>query len=193
LTMLGPAMTAWSRGEPPPRRTGGRVAGGVPRNTYETADRRWVAVSGTTDAQVGRVLEVIGSDTAEARARFGRSADRLAHGDELDALVADWIERHDCPTVVRRFLDARIPIAEVNDLAALVDDPHVRARGSIAVVEDPFLGPLMMPAPAPRLSTTPGRIDHSAPALGADTDNVCRDWLGITPEELDRLRSTGAI
>ena len=76
-------------------------------------------------------MAVIGHDTPDAHARFGRSADRLARGDELDALVAGWIGARPADDVVAALVDARIPVSPVNDLADVVDDGHVVARGSI--------------------------------------------------------------
>ncbi|MDQ1432610.1 MAG: hypothetical protein QOF40_3212 [Actinomycetota bacterium] len=177
LPLLGPAMVAWHTGDPPPARTGSRVPGAVPRNVYATADGRWIVISGATDAQVARLLAVIGGDDVARRARFGRSADRLANGDELDGLVADWARALDADTAVRRLVDARIPVAAVHDLADLVTDPHVIARGSVSVLDDPELGPVHLPSPQPRLSATPGRIRSTGPALGAHTDAVVREWL----------------
>jgi crotonobetainyl-CoA:carnitine CoA-transferase CaiB-like acyl-CoA transferase len=34
-----------------------------------------------------------------------------------------------------------------------------------------------MPAPAPRLSATPGQVRAPGPKLGAHTDEVMREWL----------------
>jgi crotonobetainyl-CoA:carnitine CoA-transferase CaiB-like acyl-CoA transferase len=184
LPFLCTAMVAWSPGEPPPARTGSRVPGGVPRNVYGTADGRWLAVSGATDAQVARILVLVGADTPEAHARFGRSADRLANGDELDALVAAWIAANDADTVLDALDESRIPVTEVNDLARLVADPHVVARGSIATVDDPELGTLLMPAPEPHLSATPGRITAPAPGLGEHTGAVVADWLGSPADDV---------
>ena len=177
LPFLGPAMVAWSAGDPPPARTGSRVPGAVPRNVYATADGRWLAVSGATGAQVGRMLELIGADTPEHRARFAHSADRLRHGDDLDALVAAWIRAHDADTVLEQLLAARIPAVPVNDLARLVADPHVIARASVTEIDDADLGRVHLPSPQPTLRATPGRIHHTGPALGAHTDEVTRDWL----------------
>ena len=193
VAILGTALAAWTPGSEPPTRTGSRVPGGVPRNTYRTADGRWVVLSGTTDAQVARILPLIGLDTDEGRARFGRSAERLAHGDELDARVADWIASHGSAEVLDAFDGARIPITLVNDLATLWDDPHVRARGSVVAVEDEDIGAVVMPAPSPRLSRTPGQIAWTGRGPGADTDAVCRDWLGLGADEIRALRAAGAI
>ena len=56
MMLLGPTVAAWDESGDPPSRTGSRLPGGVPRNVYRTLDDRWVVLSGTTDAQVARVL-----------------------------------------------------------------------------------------------------------------------------------------
>jgi crotonobetainyl-CoA:carnitine CoA-transferase CaiB-like acyl-CoA transferase len=136
-------------------RRGSRTLGGAPRNVYRTRDDQWIAVSGTTDQQVARILPVIGADDEDSRAKFGRARTRMQHTDELDALVAAWVASNDRDTVVAALLDARVPVAPVNDVAAIIDDPHLAARGALD-----------------RLRGGP------APALGADRAAVLRDWLG---------------
>jgi crotonobetainyl-CoA:carnitine CoA-transferase CaiB-like acyl-CoA transferase len=177
LQLLAGTIVAYDRAGETPRRTGSRVPGGVPRNVYRSRDDHWVVVSGTTDAQVTRLLPLIGRDTPEDRARFGRSAARLAAADELDRLVAEWIAARDRDDVLEALLGARIPAAPVNDLPAILDDPHVSSRTSLAQVEDDELGSLTMPSPTPRLSATPARIRATGPRLGAHNDDVLRDWL----------------
>jgi crotonobetainyl-CoA:carnitine CoA-transferase CaiB-like acyl-CoA transferase len=177
LQFLGPAMVAWSPGEPAPARTGSRIPVATPRNVYRTRDARWVVISGPTDAQVLRILALMGEDTEESREKFGRAAARNAHADELDDMVAAWVATQDAQDVVDRLVSARIPVTEVNSVQSLLDDPHVQARRSISLVDDPELGTLRMPAPAPHLSRTPPRIATTGPALGADTEDVLRDWL----------------
>ncbi|HZQ58860.1 MAG TPA: CoA transferase [Acidimicrobiales bacterium] len=191
IAVLGTAMAAWSPGSPPPARTGSRVPGGVPRNVYRAGDGRWVALSGTTDAQVARLLPLLGLDPHDGW--YAGSAERLKNGDELDALVADWVGARPAADVVAALDAARIPVTLVNDLATLSADPHVQARGSIATVDDNDLGPVLMPAPFPHLSGTPGAIAWAGRPAGADTDSVCRDWLGLGPSDTDALRRSGAI
>ena len=180
LQFLGPAMVAWSPGEPAPARTGSRIPVATPRNVYRTRDARWIVISGPIDAQVVRILDLMGADTDEMRAKFGHATERNANADELDGMVAAWVATMDAEAVVEALVAARIPVTEVNDVERLLADAHVRARSSIAVVEDPELGTLHMPAPAPRLSRTPARIASTGPALGANNDDVLRDWLGET-------------
>jgi crotonobetainyl-CoA:carnitine CoA-transferase CaiB-like acyl-CoA transferase len=193
LQLLASTVAGWEPGSPSPSRTGSRVPNAAPRNVYRSADGGWVVVSGTTDAQVARVLRVIGRDTAEARDRFGSSAARLRVADELDALVAEWIAARDRADVLDALLDARVPAAPVNDLDALFADPHVTARDDIVSVIDPELGPLMMVAPAPQLDATPGAIRSTGPERGAHNVEVYGEMLGMTADELRRLQESGVV
>lgn len=152
LHVMAGTIAGWDREGAPPMRSGSRVPGGVPRNVYRTADDEYVAVSGTTDAQVARVLELLGRVDAASRDRFGTAAARRTSGDELDALVAAWVAARPRDDVVASFVEARVPISPVNDARDVLADPQVRARG--AVVE---------PGPAPELD--------------AHRDEVLADWI----------------
>jgi len=178
LQLLALPLATWDGTGVGPRRIGSRVAGGVPRNVYRAADGDYLALSGTTDAQVARILGLIGRDAEADRARFGPSDARLAVADELDGLVADWIAARPREDALEAFHEIRIPVAPVNDLAALLDDPHVRARASVSTLDDPAMGAIQLVAPTPVLSETPGRLRHTGPALGADNASVLADWLG---------------
>ena len=193
LQLLTGAVIAYDDGAEPPHRTGSRVPNGVPRNVYRTRDGAWLVVSGTTDNQVGRLLPLLGLDTDDGRARFGRAAVRVQNADELDGLVAAWIGAHDRALVVEQLLGARIPVAPVNTVADIVNDPHVQARGDLVTVDDPTLGPVRMVAPLARLSATPAEVRWTGPSLGAHTDEVYRDWLDLSADDLDALRRQGVI
>src|SRR5262249_55452992 len=150
LAVMAATIAGWEPSKPVPARSGSRVAGGAPRNVYRTADDRYVAVSGTTDAQGARVLALLGRDDPPSRARVRRATDRLHAADELDALVAEWAAAHDRDDVVAQLLDARVGVTPVNDVAEVLDDPHVVARGSVVTVghgDDA----VVVPAPLPRV------------------------------------------
>ena len=176
LTLLGPSIAGWEQGTPSPQRSGSRVDGGVPRNAYKSSDGLWLVVSGTTDAQVARVLSVIGHTSPDDLARFGRSEERLKVADELDGLVAAWIAGHDRATVLAAFSDARVPVAPVNDLGTLVENAQVLARGSLITMNDADLGTVLLPGPLVHLQGTPGVITTTGPDLGEHTAAVFKEW-----------------
>jgi crotonobetainyl-CoA:carnitine CoA-transferase CaiB-like acyl-CoA transferase len=180
LSLLATATVAWNPGETPPLRNGSRIQGGVPRNCYRTADDRYLVISGPTDAQVARILELIGHDSDRDIARFARSEQRLIHADELDARVAGWVGANTAEVVVAAMDHNRIPVSEANNLAEIFAHPQVQHRKSLRRVHDPALGDITMPAPLPGLIGTPPTIRSTGPALGAHTSEARRDWLGTS-------------
>ncbi len=70
-------------------------------------------------------------------------------------------------------------VMPVNSVAELVEDEQLRSRGFFVEVEHPDLGRTITYPGAPyKFSATPWRLRRPAPAVGADTDEVLRDWLG---------------
>lgn len=193
LQLLGLPFATWDGTGAGPRRNGSRVEGGVPRNLYRCRDDRWIALSGTTDSQVTRVLETIGRSGPEDRERYGRSAARLRVADELDGLVADWIAQRDRDEVLAAFRAVRVPVGPVHDLPEVARDPQVLARASLTTFDDPALGALHLVSPTPKLGAVPGRISHPGPALSAHTEEILRDWLALSPAEIAHARAEQAI
>ena len=193
MQFLAPTVIAHRPGDRPPARTGSRVHGGAPRNVYRGADGRWIAVSGTTDEQVGRLLPLLGRDQPADVRRFGTSSTRLENADELDSLVATWVGERSAVAAIDALLEARIPAAPVNDIDALRADAHVAARRDIVTVEGARAGPLAMVAPAPRLSETPAVIRATAPALGEHNDEIYTGLLQLSSSAINDLRADGVL
>ena len=135
----------------------------------------------------------MGRDPAALADRFGTTALRQANEDALDALVADWVREHDRDAALEALVAARIPAGPVNGVADVVDDRHIRERGSLVEVEDPLLGALTLVAPLRRLEGTPAEIRSTGPALGAHTEDVLVGELGMSAERIAELRRAGVI
>jgi formyl-CoA transferase len=153
--------------------TGERAGAGL-RQVVATADGCRVVATAYTIAQIERLLDAVG--VARPDDADGPPTDAAT----LGGLVEDWAGRHDLATVMAALEATRIPAAPVNDVEAVMADPHVQARSAITAVDVPGYGTVRMPAPTPRLSATPGIAARFAERpLGADTAEVSRDWLGI--------------
>jgi formyl-CoA transferase len=119
------------------------------RSVFAAADGQSVAISATTDAQLQRLRELVGSDDVSA-----------------------WMSARSAASAVELLVAARVPAASVNDVAQLLADDHVVARDSITTVDG-----TTVPSPTPRLSATPGVITHLGPGLGDHTAEVVAEWL----------------
>ena len=172
-------------------RTGAVLKGIAPSNVYPTCDGE-VLIAANQDSVFGRLCEVMRRADLAGDPRF---ADHKARGQatkELDALIADWTR----PQLSQDLLDAlhaaAVPAGLVYTPADMAVDPHFRARGSLVEIDDPEDGPVLMPAPAPRLSRTPAQVRWTGPRLGRHTDEVLRQ-AGLTDSDVAALRSAGIV
>lgn len=175
------------------QRVGNRSVNNAPRNTYETRDGRWVAVSTSATSVAERVLRLVGHPEVVDEEWFQSGHGRAEHADELDGYVGAWIGVRDRDEVIAAFVAADAAIAPVYDVAELMEDPHVRETEMITQVDDPDLGRVQMQNMLFRLSETPGSIRWTGRPLGTDTDTVLGDELGMEKEVLDALRERGVI
>ncbi len=193
LTMaLGPHIVEWDQTGHIPARSGNRSANNAPRNTYRTADGRWVAVSSSTDSVAVRAMELVGRADLAREPWFSSGTGRAAHADEIDQAVASWIGARPLTEVVEAFAEAEVALAPVYDAAQYVDDPQVQARRAVAAVADPDLGTIRMQNMLFGLSATPGVVRHAGRAPGADTDEVLAE-AGVSAGRVDDLRAAGVV
>ena len=190
VTVLGPQPIIYDQLGQVPQRTGNRSTNNAPRNTYRTADGKWVAVSTSANSIAERVLTLVGHPEVISQPWFSSGAGRVQHADELDGYVADWIAERTRDEVIAAFTETQAAVAPVYDVADLLSDPHVIDRESIVSVDDPDLGALRMQNVLFRMSDTPGAIRFTGRPLGADTDAVLGDELGL---DLKDLRERGIV
>lgn len=175
------------------QRLGPGTVNAVPHSHYPTGDGKWIALACTTDKMFERLAGLMGHPELAEDGRFGTYAQREKARDEVDAIVGEWTARHDRADLLERCETAQVPAGPVFSIDEIFDDPHYAARGNLAARHDERVGDLSVPNVVPRLTATPGRIDWLGPALGAHTNAVLHDLLGLSPEEIDRLRDEGVI
>jgi formyl-CoA transferase len=143
------------------------------------------------DAHWQRLAALIGRPELGSDPRYATTAERLARRAEVDALLGGWIAPRSVAEAVEGLLAAGLPAAAVRSYAQAAADPHVRARDMLqwTTLEDGTRAPIT--GPAAKLSRTPTRVRHGAPALGAHADEVLRE-VGLGDSEIAALR-TGRV
>jgi crotonobetainyl-CoA:carnitine CoA-transferase CaiB-like acyl-CoA transferase len=166
--LMGPLISTYLVTGTEQQRLGSGIPYSVPRGTYETSDGRWVAVSTSAESVARRVLELIGLGGDERLQSF---AGRVAHRDEVDARLRDWIRARTATEVLDAFEAAQAAAAPVYSMADIAADPHVRARRAIVEVDGTPMQGLVA-----RLSKTPGAVRWAGRSLGSDTDEIRRQF-----------------
>jgi crotonobetainyl-CoA:carnitine CoA-transferase CaiB-like acyl-CoA transferase len=174
-------------------RSGNRLGDLAPRNTYQTADGSWVSISGGTQAIVERLFIVMGRPDLIVDERFTDNAARIANVDGLDAVIADWIGRHQLTDVLQKFEDGRVAAAAVHDIAQVAEHEQFRARNLLLRIDDVELGPTSTTHVHPRLSETPGGIRRLGGPIGIDNESFYIGEAGLSEQDYQRYRDAGAI
>ena len=165
----------------------------VPHGHFRTQDDKWIAIACTTDKMFERLAEAMERPELASSGLYGDQRKRLAARDEVNRLVIEWVGSLSRDEVMKRCLDCEVPVGKVNSIADIFADEHFQARGNLTKITEEGLGEVVVPGVIPTLSETPGRIANLGPAMGNATYEVMRELLGISADDIKRLRQRKII
>lgn len=192
LTVLGPQVIAYDQLGEIQERRGNRSSNNAPRNTYITADGKWVAISTSAQAIAERVMHLVGRPELIDEPWFASGAERAKHADELDEAVGGWIAQRNRDEVMAEFEAAQAAVAPIYDITDIFKDEQFAALGTIKTVQDEELGPIKFQNVLFRLSDTPGAINTAGPSLGKHTKEVLNKY-GISDDQIAELKTKGVV
>ena len=163
----------------------------VPYQPFTASDRSFTVAVGN-DRQFAALCRIAGHPEWAADPRFASNPARVEHRNALIALLDPVFRQRAADAWVSELLAAGVPSGPINDVAAVLDDPQVAARGLIHEVD--LLGDtLRLIGPAVGFSATPPAVYAPPPLLGQHTDAILRERLGLSDGEIARLRAGGVI
>ncbi|GED96076.1 CoA transferase [Gordonia crocea] len=167
----------------------------APFGVYPTVDGH-VAIAAASDAWVAALFDAMGRPDLMADPRFAGRGPRAANSAALNALIEEWTSGMATDAVVAELgRDRGVPCAQVRSAAEVMADEELTARGVIGPLVHPTAGELDAVAGGVPIMLSGAEVSLPAPAplLGADTDAVLRELVGLDDETLARLRSAGTI
>ncbi|HIF82164.1 MAG TPA: CoA transferase [Gammaproteobacteria bacterium] len=192
LSILGPQAALYELTGELPERLGSRSNLTAPRNSYRCRDGQFVALSASMQSMYERLMRTIGRPELIEDNRFLTNADRVQNNDQLDRVVAQFIESHDQYDVLQIFRDAGVTVGPVHDTLGMLNDPLVKENKVMVRLPDEEIDSVVMHNVAARLSETPGLIRSPAPTLGEHNSEILGD-IGIDETELSTLGEQGII
>ena len=112
----------------------------------------------------------------------------------MNRAVADWCRTFETDELVDRLLALDIPAGPVRSPYDAPNDPHVRHRGSLERLPHPDRGETDFLGPALPVRLSRGdRGTAPAEPLGASSEAVLGELLGLPGVEIARLRNAGAL
>mgnify|MGYP000249071592 CR=1 FL=1 len=162
-----------------------------PHGVYQTAGlERYVAIACETDAQWRALRKMTPlADIASADATL---AQRIALSTQLNGALREWCRQMEPRELVGRLAAAGVPAALVQRPSDLYEDGQLAHRGFFVNCSHGVMGPTPYDGPATIFSETPARLS-AAPYLGQHTDQVLREVLGLSNDEIAEYAASGVF
>jgi formyl-CoA transferase len=147
-------------------RAGSALPGIVPSNAYRCADGQYVLVAGNGDSIFRRLMAAIGRGDLAEDPELAHNDGRARHTERIDGAIEAWTCARTQDEVLAALEAARVPAGRIYSVADIAADPQYLARDMVVPVTAGDGKPLKVPGIVPKLSATPGAIEHPAPRLG---------------------------
>ena len=165
----------------------------APYQSFEATDGHFMIAVGNDD-QFRRFCDVLGLTTLPDDARYKDNAARIANREELAGKIAEVFKTNTRDHWIEAIAGVGVTVTPVNTLGDVFKDPQAKARKSLWEVDHPTIGNLPLLASAlQHLSRTPASPQGPPPLLGEHTNQVLSEDLGISEEEITKLKEDGVI
>ena len=169
-------------------RSGAILPKTAPSNVYPTRGSEMIVMGANQDSVFRRLAQAMEQPELADDERFRDHVARGEHQQELDDLISAWSSTLDADDLLAALERESVPAGRIFRAPDMLEDPQYQARDSIIPVEHPEFHNLKMQNVFPRMSRTQGTVRWPGPPLGAHSDEVYRELLGLTAEELAGLR-----
>ena len=196
LQFVAPALLERAGNGSAPTREGNRDRIAVPHGVYPalpTGDQpdAWVALSVWTDAEWA-ALRAAMDDPDWATAPALATADgRRSREAWLDERIAEWTRTHTRDECVARLRARGLRAAPVESIGELFRDEQLAHRRAWRPATHPVIGPVRLMAAPFVIGDHEQGPSRPGPLLGAHTQEVMREVLGLDEAEYAALAATG--
>ncbi len=165
----------------------------APRSLFQTGDEQWLGLSATSQSTWESLARAMGMAELIDDPRFKDNAARLENKDALNEALQGWLGQRPLEQTMDELVPSGGVVGPVYTSRQIVEDPHYQSRDDIIEVDDPELGAAKMLGVVPKLSETPGSVEHAGPRLGEHNREVYGSWLGLGEPELAALTERGVV
>ncbi|PIK47138.1 putative succinate--hydroxymethylglutarate CoA-transferase-like [Apostichopus japonicus] len=165
----------------------------VPYQAFKTKDDRYLVIGAGNDNLFRSLCKVIKLGYLLEDDRFLKNEDRVKHRGTLIPIIqkrlmekslSEWLEILDGTT---------LPYSPVQSMEQVFNDPQVLHNNLLLEMQHKSMGTIKVPGPATSYSHSTQTEHSPPPLLGEHTVDVLHTVLGLTPQEIDKLKTEGTI
>ena len=192
VSILEGAVVRWTIGKElfPP--IGSHNPHDAPMGAYKCRDG-YIIIATVGDEHWHRFCKAMGkpdwAEDPQYRTKRQRWDRKFILAGEIEKITARYTVKE-----VGKMMDReRVANSPIQNVAQVVDDPHLNERGYFVEVEHPVIGKAKIPGIPFKMSETPGAVERPSPLVGEHNGLILGKYLAIGLEELKKLKEEGAI
>ena len=185
------AARYFALGEVPPR-LGTEHPGRVPTATFCCADGKYLHIT-ASDQHWAPLCKALGLEAWGAKPEFADNARRVGQRNEIMPKLTLAIVGRKRDELIAALDAVDVPVGPVNDVAEILADPHVAARGLVGEFDYPGVGLFKALGLPYKFEGFENPRMTRPPTLGEHTDEVLKTRLGYSEEKIAQLREAKAL
>lgn len=175
-----------------PKPLGTRHPLNTPFQIFPTKDGYLVLIT-IPEAEWQKFCKLAGREDLLSDPRFQSHKDRIAHYQAFEPLMNEQMKTKTTAEWLALLEPAGIMCGPMNNMAQVVNDPHIQEREMIVEVEHRRAGKLKVAGTPMKFSRTACKIEKASPDVGEHTVEVLSGMLGMSSEDIEKLAAEGAV
>lgn len=164
----------------------------APYQAFPTEDG-WVLMGSPNDKLFRKMCDSLGKPEWKDDPRFLTNGDRVKHKPELVGMISAITRTRKTSHWVELLSATGAPVAPINKMDQVFQDPQVKHLNQVAHVEHPMYGRYPVVTSGLRFSETPPVVGAAAPRLGQHTREILEGELGMSESEVGQLVENGVV
>jgi formyl-CoA transferase/CoA:oxalate CoA-transferase len=192
IGMLGYlAQLAFFTGEDPQPR-GSEHPNLVPYGVFPAQDGS-IVIACLMNSFWQRICQALGRPEWVQDPRFETIEQRRDHRAIVNEMITQFTRQKPVQELVDLFSQHQVPHAPILGIQAALAQPQAVAREMVVETDHAVLGKIPIVNRPIKFPGDPQPIPTAPPVLGQHTDQILADVLGLTPEQIARLRAARIV
>ncbi len=146
----------------------------------------------TQAAVWGNICDLIGKPEWKEQEGYAKPEHRLDKIPQIFDTIEEWTKTKTKFEVMEACNPLNIPCGPILSMKELAEEPSLRETGTIVEVDHPERGKYLTVGCPVKLSASPADVQRS-PLLGEHTNEILKDVLGLSEEEVQETWASGAL